>query len=57
MEISKKDWESYRLVQKSGEYNMFDPRARQLSDLTKDKWIDIIKNYNKLKTKYEPKEV
>ena len=56
MEISKEDWESYRFVQKSGEYNMFDPRARQLSDLTKDKWIYIIKNYNELKIQYETKE-
>jgi hypothetical protein len=57
MEISKKDWESYRFVQKSGEYNMFDPRARLMTHLTKDKWVDIIKNYNELKTQYETKEV
>ena len=37
--------------------NMFDPNARSMTHLTREEWIHIMENYNKLKTKYEPKEV
>ena len=36
---------------------MFDPNARAMTHLTREEWIHIMENYNKLKTKYEPKEV
>ena len=57
MEITKEHWKSYRLVQDSGAYNMFDPNARAMTRLTKEEWIHIMENYDKLKTKYESKEV
>ena len=31
---------------------MFDPQAREMTDLSKDQWITIIKNYSELKNKY-----
>ena len=34
MEITKEQWKSYRLVQDSGAYNMFDPNARAMTNLT-----------------------
>ena len=53
MEITKDKWESYRWVQKSGMYNMFDPNAREMTELTKNEWLYIMKNYSELETKYE----
>ena len=35
MEITKEQWDEYRSVQDSGAYNMFDPNARAMTDLTK----------------------
>ena len=32
---------------------MYDPNARAMTDLSKDEWIYIMKNYNSLKEKYE----
>jgi len=57
IEITKKHWKAYRLVQDSGSYNMFDPNARAMTHLTRKEWVHIMENYDKLKTKYEPKEV
>ena len=53
MEITKDKWESYRWVQKGGLYNMFDPNAREMTELTKNEWLYIMKNYSELETKYE----
>ena len=53
MEITKEQFKQYRAVQKGGMYNMFDPNARACTDLTKNEWISIIKNYNELSDKYE----
>jgi len=53
MEITKDKWESYRGVQTSGMYNMFDPNAREMTELTKNEWLYIMKNYSELETKYE----
>ena len=51
--ITKEQFEEYRSVQDSGMYNMFDPRARECTSLSKEEWIEIIKNYPKLLEKYE----
>jgi hypothetical protein len=32
---------------------MFDPQARDLTDLTKDEWIEIMNNYDLLKKRYK----
>ena len=54
MTITKEQWEDYRRIQNYGEYNMFDPRARQLSDiLTKEEWVYVMSNYTQLHDKYE----
>ena len=53
MEITKEQWDEYRDVQDSGAYNMFDPNARAMTDLTKQEWIHIMQNYSELKTKHE----
>ena len=53
MEITKDKWESFIWVQKSGMYNMFDPNAREMTELTKNEWLYIMKNYSELETKYE----
>ena len=53
MEITKEQWDEYRDVQDSGLYNMFDPNAREMTGLSKQEWIHIMKNYSELKTKHE----
>ena len=53
MEISKEQFQEYRDVQDGGMFNMFDPNARMMTSLTKNEWIDIMKNYNELSDKYE----
>jgi len=53
MEITKEQWDEYRCVQDSGAYNMYDPNARAMTDLSKQEWIHIMKNYSELKTKHE----
>ncbi|SVD82408.1 uncharacterized protein METZ01_LOCUS435262 [marine metagenome] len=53
VKIDKSDWDQYKKVQKSGAFNMFDPRAREMTTLTKNEWIHIISNYSDLKEKFE----
>ena len=54
--ISKEEWDEYRDVQDSGMFNMFDPQARAMTSLSKDKWLYIIKNYNELTLIHEGEE-
>jgi len=42
------DFARYCKVQHSGKYNMFDPRARQQTGLTKERYLFVIENYNDL---------
>ena len=51
--INEEQWNEYREVQDSGMFNMFDPQARAMTELTKDEWLYILKNYSELKEKYE----
>ena len=53
MEITKEQFTEYTDVQRTGMFNMFDPNARACTDLSKNEWIDIMKNYSELKNKYE----
>jgi len=48
VQITKEDFLEYKEVQESGEFNMFDPRAREMTSLSKDQWLRIIKEYKKL---------
>jgi len=54
--ISENKWNQYRRVQDGGRYNMFDPRAKRLTTLTRREWVTIMENYSDLKDKYEPEE-
>ena len=50
--MTEAKWNEYVAVQRSGAFNMFDPRAREMTSLTKDEWIYIISNYGDLADKY-----
>ncbi len=53
MEITKEQFDSYVAVQESGVTNMFAVNVvSDLSGLTKEECIEIMKNYGKLKEKY-----
>jgi hypothetical protein len=49
---------AFYAVQQSVAYNMYDPRARILANemndlqITKSEWVEIMKNYTTLKSKY-----
>ena len=55
-EVTIDEWTQYRAIQDSGMFNMFDPQAREMTDVSRDKWIQIIKNYSELKEKFEGKD-
>ena len=53
MEITKDEFEAYEKVRISGVTNMFmATTVSELSGLSKDKVMDIMKNYGELDTKY-----
>lgn len=52
--VTIEDFEKYVMVQKSGVTNMLDvPVVCELSGLTRDQVIHIIKNYADLKKQYD----
>ena len=48
IDITKEKVDKYVRVQKSGKYNMFEPRAREMTNLTKAEWVSIMRDYEKL---------
>jgi hypothetical protein len=46
--ITRKDFLEYVRVQKDGSYNMLDQRAREMTNLSKEQWLIIQTDYNKL---------
>ena len=48
IDITKDKFNEYKKVQMSGEFNMFDPQARAMTDLTKAEWTTIMQEYDKL---------
>ena len=48
IDITKSKFDEYKTVQVSGMFNMFDPRARELTSLSKDEWVTIMQEYDKL---------
>ena len=48
VEVTQEDFLEYKRVQKSGMYNMFDPQARQMTNLSKEQWVKIMQEYKKL---------
>ena len=53
--ITKVQFAQYRAIQDLGAYNMFDPRAREMTSLSREQWIEIIENYEELIGRYEKK--
>tara|TARA_R110000751_G_scaffold62207_2_gene128511 strand:+ start:124 stop:309 length:186 start_codon:yes stop_codon:yes gene_type:complete len=53
--IEQYQFEAYKLVQESGKFNMLDARARQTTDMSKDQWIYIMKNYKMLNNLFNQK--
>ena len=51
--MTKDKFSEYRDIQDSGMFNMYDPRAREMTSLSRSEWIYILKNYSELKEKYE----
>mgnify|MGYP003132313642 CR=1 FL=1 len=51
-QVSKNDFKQYKVVQESGDYNMLDRRARELTSLSKDTWFLIVQNYSELNEAY-----
>lgn len=50
--INQEQFNQYLRVQQSGMFNMFDPQARMMTDLTKDEWVAIMDDYENLYEKY-----
>jgi len=50
--VTKTEFAQYCDIQETGAYNMLDPRARELTTLSKGQWIFVLKNYSDLKNKY-----
>ena len=48
VQITEEDFKEYKRVQQSGMFNMFDPKAREMTTLTKDEWVTIMQDYEKL---------
>ena len=55
MEVTKEQFQAYVTVQKTGMYNMFDHRARDAAGLSKETYMTILKEYEKLEDKYGTK--
>jgi len=56
IDITKEKFDEYKRVQESGMFNMFDPQARALTDLTKAEWTTIMQEYDKLNEAWGDKE-
>lgn len=50
--VSKEEFESYVQVQKIGAFNMLDPRARAMTELNREQYFHVLKNYGYLKDLY-----
>jgi len=48
VQITKNDFLQYKEVQKSGLFNMYSPRAREMTNLSEEQWSRIMKEYTKL---------
>lgn len=56
IDITKSKFDEYKTVQKSGMFNMFDPKAREMTSLTKDEWVTIMQDYEKLNNAWSDNE-
>ena len=53
MEISKEQFEAYKKVQTSGNYNMFSPDAILATGLDKESYFELIDKYDKYSEQFE----
>ena len=49
VQITIEEFNEFEEVRQNGLYNMFDPKARELTDLSKEQWVAIMRDYSKLK--------
>lgn len=47
-----RNWERYERIRLSGAFNMFDPRARELTSMSKSEWVFCMDNYAALRDAY-----
>ena len=52
-EITEEKFLEYEKIRQEGRYNMFDPKAREVAGLSKEKWFEIIRQYNQLYNKHK----
>jgi hypothetical protein len=43
------NWRAYERIRESGLFNMFDPRARDLTTMSSSEWVFCIAHYDDLK--------
>ena len=48
IDITKEKFDEFKRIQKDGSYNMLDPRARAMTDLSSKEWTTIMREYSKL---------
>lgn len=51
--VSDREFEEYLIIQQDGDYNMFDPRAQEQTELSDEQWFFIMRNYEKLMVEYK----
>jgi hypothetical protein len=51
-----KDFNSYVDIQRSGAFNMLDPRARLMTSMDQSEWIFCMKHHEELEAASEAKE-
>lgn len=44
-----RDWKTYHRIQEQGLFNMFDPRVRMLTGMSKDEHLFCMEHYDELK--------
>ena len=52
-EVSRAEWEAYRIIENMGLYDMFSPEAVRDSGLDKDTYLFIMENYDELNDEFE----
>ena len=43
------NWRAYERVRLGGRFNMFDPRARTLTTMSRDEWVFCMEHYEALR--------
>ena len=52
-EVSRAEWEAYRIIENMGLYDMFSAEAVRDSGLDKDTYLFIMDNYDELHDEFE----